>query len=310
MADAPAAGGATQAGAAAQPGTPAANPHPYAKPGETKQQTLQRIRLDLGDGEQEYDHETIKGLAQRGRKSSQILSKAEQRAQEATKLKEEAETRLSRLKSKDLREQRAALKELGLDEFALADAVAREYTEAERLTPEQKRIRELEQQVAQREEAERKAKEEEGKKAEGAETERYREQFSNLFLEVLNIVKLPPSSLKAAGKRLASMYESADATEVELDPQTAAEHLREHLRQEHTALYRKPDGALDLDAFEASLTPEDWKALNRRAVEKFRAARAGGAPPVQPKQPAVEQRTETKPNGKGGSFWKTLPRFT
>lgn len=306
MADAPTAGGAPQAGAAAQPGMPAGNSHPEAKPGETKQQTLQRIRMDLGDGMQEYEEETIRGLAQRGKKSSQILSKAEQRAQEATKLKEEAETRLSRLKSKDLREQRAALKELGLDEFALADAVAREYTEAERLTPEQKRIRELEQKAAEREEADRKAKEEEGKKAEGAETERHREQFSTLFLDVMQRAGLPRESAGMAFPRLATLYQAADVAGVEVDPDVAAERLKDAFRKEHTALYRKKDGTLDLDAFEASLTPEDWKALNRRAVEKFRAARAGGAPVVQPKQPAVEQREEKQTNGARRNFWKTL----
>lgn len=283
-----------------------ANAHPEAKPGETKAQTVARIKADLGDGEQEYEQSHVLELARRGKKTAQTMSKAEQRYQEAHRAREETETRLSRLKSPDLRERRAALKELGLDEMELARSVAQEVTDLEQLTPEQRRIRELEGREAERVTADAKTKKEAEAKAEKALEDRYTNEFSDIFMDVMERAGLPRESASPAGHRLALMYQAADG---ELDPDVAAVRLKDALRKEHTSLYRRKDGALDLDAFEASLTADDWKAINRRAVERYRAQRRPGAAPSTP-APRQEPQQEQPTNGsrRPGNFWKELDK--
>lgn len=277
-----------------------------AKPGETKAQAVERLRADLGDGVQEYEQSHLVELARRGKKTAQIMSKAEQRAQEGLRKEQEAEARLARLKSKDLKEQRAALKELGFSEIDFAKAVAQEVMETEALTPEQRRIRELEQTLQQEEAAKTKAKKGEEAKAAEAETQRHIEEFSNLFLDVMQRAGLPRGSATASFYRLSAMYQAADAAGAQLDPDVAAERLKHAMRDEHTALFRKKDGALDLDAFEASFSPEDWKAINRRAVEKYRASRSG-RPTVQqaPAPQAAPGNGASRPS-RPGNFWKEL----
>lgn len=283
-----------------------ANAHPEAKPGETKAQTVARIKADLGDGEQEYEQSHVLELARRGRKTAQTMSKAEQRYQEAQRAQEATEARLSRLKSPDLRERRAALKELGLDEMEIARSVAQEVTDLEQLTPEQRRIRELEGREAERAAADAKAKKDAEVKAEKAEEERYTKEFSDLFVDVMERAGLPRQSASPAGHRLALMYQAAGG---ELDPDVAAVRLKDALRKEYAALYRGKDGVLDLDAFEASLTPEDWKAINKRAVEKYRAQRRPGAapPPPAPRQDPQQEQPTSAPK-RPGNFWKELDK--
>jgi hypothetical protein len=293
-----------------------ANAYPDAKPGETRAQTVARIKADLGDGEQEYDPQHLIGLAQRGKKTAQIMSKAEQRAQEAMRLQQEADGKLARLKSKDLRERRAALKELGFDEVEYAREIAREVVETEQLTPEQRRIRELEATLKADEEAKSKAKQEEEAKAQEAETKRHIEEFSNLFMEVVKLAGLPQQSASVVGYRLASMYQAAEG---QVDPEVAAERIKDTLRKEHVALYRKPgppgaDGkttsVLDVDALEAAFSPEDWKAINRRAVEKWRTGRQPGAVAQPHPQHNGSQPTHEEPERprRGGNFWKDLDK--
>ena len=307
MADAPAAVPGTSGNAGNQSGTGAGQPntHPEAKPGETKAQTVARIKADLGDGEREYEQEHLLELARRGRKTAQTMSKAEQRYQEAQREREANEAKLSRLKSKDLKERRAALRELGLDEMELARAVAEEVTSLEQMDPKDRQILEYQKREAERAAADKKAKEDADQKQRTARQKQYEDEFANLFMDVTQRAGLPRESASVAAQRLALMYQAADG---ELDPDVAAERLKDALRKEHTALYRKPDGTIDLDAFEASLTPEDWKAINRRAVEKYRAARGVQAPAAP--TPRQEPQPEPPANGRtrGGNFWKELDK--
>lgn len=304
------AGAAPTGGTGAQPETGAgqSNGHPEAKAGETKAQTLARLKADLGDGEQEYEQSHLIELARRGKKTAQIMSKAEARAQEAMRKEQEAEARLSRLNSKDWKERRAALTEMGWDEVEYAKLVAQEVTEADALTPEQRRIRELEQKLQADEQTKAKSKKEEEAKAFNARKDKYTDEFSGLFLEVMQRAGLPRESATASFYRLAAKYQAADAAGAQLDPDVAAESLKHELRAEHTALFRKKDGTLDLDAFEATLSPEDWKALNKRAVEKYLAARGGGKQPQPRQTEEAPEQPETPGRGRPGNFWKQLDR--
>jgi hypothetical protein len=79
-------------------GTPGAEGQEAPAQATTARRLLKLRGLD-GDDEREYAEEHVVGLAKRGLKSNQILSKAEQRAQEAAKKEAAAEEKLARLKS-------------------------------------------------------------------------------------------------------------------------------------------------------------------------------------------------------------------
>lgn len=305
MADA----GAT--GATAPPSSTAQAPAaPSAKAGETPAQTAARLKLDLGDGEREYDLEHVKGLAQRGKKAAQTLSLAEKRAQEAQRREEEANSFRSRFKSKDLGQIRAALRELEVPEQDLANAIGKDLLEEMDLTPEQKKVKALEQQLQQKEEAEGKSKKEQETKALEQETERHRNELADLFTQVMEKAALPKESAAAVFPRLANLYAAVEGSGGQVDPDLAAERIKATIQAEHQALYYKPDGkggkALNIEALEAMLGPEAMRDVRRHAVQQYRQQKAGGAPVAQPTQkPAPEAEGSAK---RGGSFWKELDK--
>jgi hypothetical protein len=303
MADAATLGAAPAAAEGQSAGVP--------KPVETKAEQIARYKANLGDGEREYDRTHLEGLAKKGQESARLLSKAEQRAQEASKKEAETEKRLSRLKSKDLAELRAALKEMGVDELALANAVGTEKLAEMDLSPEQKRIRELEGKEAERLKQDEGVKKKEQEVQRTAEVERHKETLSETFMQAMEIAKIPKSAARVAFGRLAMLYQAADKMGETVTPEQAADVMRNGLREEHKSLYSRKNeqGAeeLDVDALESTLTEwfgdEAWKALNRKAVAKYRASRTPRTEPVQ-RTPETPPAPETPSRGR--NFWKEL----
>lgn len=298
------------AGAAAPAGAPQDGKAAGAV-AETPAQVTQRIKLDLGDGEREYDLESVRGLARRGRSANQTLSLAEKRAQEAAKREDEAKEFRSRFKSKDAKQIRAALKELGVDERALANDVGRELLEEMDLNPDQKRARDLERQLRERQDADEKGKQTEREKQQAAETERHTGELSDLFLKVMEIAALPKESAPAVFPRIAQLYSAVEGSGGKVDPELAAERIKATLTAEHRALYYKPDGkggqALNMEAVLGMLGPDALGQIRRHAVQEYRQKRAGGAQPPPapaPRQQAPEPQRVEKP----GLFWKDLDR--
>lgn len=279
---------------------------------ETKAETIARYKANLGDGEQEYDRTHLEGLAKKGKESARLLSKAEQRAQEAAKKEAEVEKRLARFKSKDVKEIRAALREMGVDELSLANAVGTEKLAEMDLTPEQKRIRDLEAKEAERlkQDDEAKSKETEAKRA--AEVERHKETLADTFMQAMEIAKIPKSSARVAFSRLAMLYQAADGMGLQVTPEQAADVMRNGLKDEHKSLYSRKNeqGAeeLDVDALESAVTEwfgeEGWKAMNRKAVARYRANKAQGV--IAPPAPREEAQPEAQKPARGRNFWKDL----
>jgi hypothetical protein len=185
------------------------------------------------------------------------------------------------------------------------------------LTPEQRRIRELEAKEAERlkQDEDAKGKETEAKRT--AEVERHKEQLADTFMQAMELANLPKSAARFAFPRLARIYETADAVGLLVSPEQAAEVMRSGLMDEHKSLYsrRTEKGEeLDVDALAGALThwfgEDAWKAINRHAVGRFRASRAAGsALPLQPQQPPTEAQPQAggKP-ARGGNFWKDLDK--
>lgn len=305
MADA--AGGAV----AATQGEPADGTTP--QPGETKAQAIARYKADLGDGEREYDRTHLEGLAKKGRESARLMSAAQKRAEEASKKEQEAEARLSVFKSKDLKAIRKTLKEMGVNDLDLANDVGQEKLREMDMTPEQRRIAELEAKEAERLQQDDAAKKKEEEGRQSAEVERHKNELAGLFIEGMKAAKIPKAAASVAFPRLARLYSAADAAGETLSPEQAGEYMRAGLMEEHKSLYSRPgekpgEQVLDVDALEANLTEwfgeGAWKEINRRAVAKYRAARGQATQPVVAPQ---GEPTAPERQGRPRKFdWKAL----
>lgn len=307
MADAAPAAPSVPATPGNQSGTHAGQPNGKAAPATPP--PTPKYKLDIGDGEQEYTQDFLRAVVGRGKSAAKTLSIAEKRAQEAAKKEQEAEARLAAFRSKDAKQIRAALRELGVDELELANMVGREKLEEMELTPEQKKIREYERREEARKEEEAKRQNEEKSAKEKAEEERHVGELSELFTSVMEKAGLPKESAGAVFPRIARLYEAVEGSGGQVDPDLAAERVKSALQAEHRALYWKPgtDGkpSLNHEALKAMLGDDAYKELRRAAVAEYRASKAGGvAPPPQP-----IQRTEPEPKPqKPGNFWKELER--
>jgi hypothetical protein len=292
----------------ASPSPGPSQPKPATQTPAAQPQKLRLKGLD-GDEEREYDPADVVGWAQRGRKVSQIMSKAEERSQAAAKKEAEVEARLAKFKSGDAQQIRAALREMGVDVRKVAEFEVQDYLQEKELSPEQKRIRELEAETAKHKETEAQAKKRQEEEALEAEVQRHTDELSNLFLSVAEVASLPRTSAQAAFPRIALMYQTAQAAGVELTPEIAAERLRAQLQSEHKALfYKKTEQgeALDLDALERWFTEEDWRTIRKRSVDRWRASKAQGAP-VAPAQSAATPQP-TKRGEAPKSFWRELDK--
>lgn len=274
--------------------------------------------IDGPDVEREYDEAELVGLAQRGKQTARILSKAEERAQAAAKKEAEYEAKISRLKGADAKAQRAALREMGVDVRKLAEAEVEEYFSERELTPEQKRIRELEAKEKERQAKDSEAKTKAEQEALETEEAHHRDELSALFLDVMELARLPKSSSRAAFARIAPLYQAAQSTGVEISPEVAAERVKGALRAEQKALFYKEGldakgqktQVLDLDAMEEWFSPEEWTAINRRAVEKFRARRTSAAAPSPVKPQATQEQMQAGDKSTPGrkNFWKEVDK--
>jgi hypothetical protein len=297
---------------------PAAQAPAATQPAETKAEAVARYKADVGDGEQEYERGHLEKLAIKGKEAARLVSKAEQRSQEVAKKEKEMEARLARFKSKDVKEWRAALKEMGVDELTLANAVGTDLMAEADLTPEQKEIRSLRSREQERAKQDEDAKGKEADAKRTAEVERHKGDLAELFEESMEAAGLPKSSVSVAYPRLARAYMAADAAGVKLTPAIAADVLRSGIEDEHKAMYSKQDektgqSVLDVKELGSALTrmfgPDAMNALNRYAVQQYRASKGASvvsaAPPLAT-TPSEEQAQEAPAHKR--DFWKELKK--
>lgn len=272
---------------------------------------IAKWKTDLGEGEQEYDPKHLTELAKRGKQAARTLSLAERRAQEAAQREKSYEERTAAFKSGDPKRIRAALKEMGVDERALANEVGRdllEDMEADK-DPMKKALRESQRKLQQLEEERQKTKQTEEQKALEAETARHQDELANLFTETMARTGLPKESATAVFHRVAQLYAAVEGSGGTVDPDLAAARVRAAVDAEHRALYwnKGPDGkqSLNIEAVKALFGPEGFDALRRHAVEEYRQKRAAGAQQSAPTP--KPQQSEPEPQQKRpGNFWKSL----
>ena len=281
MPDAPSA--APVAAPAGQPGATNAQPQvapPGQKPGETPAQAeARRLKLRIDDREVELDESEVVANYRKGKDSSRLLSKVEQRRQEALKAKAEAEGLLSRLKS----DPRGALRELGVDVRKLSESTILEEIELEKMSPAERRAHELQKKLDEHESAKQKAEEEKERAAHEQEVARHKDEFANLFLDVMERTGLPKTSGRFVVARMASLYAQNEEAGLESSPEEMAAHVMRGLEAEHRGVLSGLEG----DALLERLGPDVVRKVlgaHLAKVNKKRSERGiDPAPAVRPK---------------------------
>jgi hypothetical protein len=253
------------------PGAPTDGKAPVPA-GETAAERRIRIALEEGGQEEEVPESTLRAWAKRGRNAAQLVSKADKARQDAARASQEAEAKLARLK--DPKEFFRLAKELGHDPRALAEEEVLRAIEEERLTPEQRRIREVERQLAERDEKDRRAKEEADNAALEAETETHRNSFADLFMGTMERLGLPKKAGRAVVHRMADVYLQAQQVGMTVSEDDMAAHVLEGLRAEQSAVVKGMSPAEIVEW----LGPDTMAAVRKYDLEQYRAKRKGGQP--------------------------------
>lgn len=251
--------------------SPAGKPEGTTPPaGETAAD--KRIRLKLGDREEEFDERTLAGLASRGRNAAQLMSKADKIRLDAERKAADAEAKLARLKDNP----RAVLRELGIDVRGLSEKEILEAIEEEKergLPPEERALRqrareadEYKRKLEEREQSERQARED-------AETEQHKERFAQLFVDAMKQTGLPPTSARAVMHRVASVYMAAAQAGEEVQPEEAAAYAMEHLRKEQRAIL----GGMSVPELVDWLGKDAMDAIRAHDLAEYRKRKGAGA---------------------------------
>lgn len=231
--------------APAAPTAPAAPPpgaQPAAttpKPGETPAQAeARRIKLVLDGKEEDLGEEEVVANYRKGKNAAQLLSKVDQRRQEALKAQAHADGVLGRLKKEPL----AVLRELGVDVRQLSESTILQEIELERMTPAERKAHELEQKLKGYESEKQKAEEERKRAAFEEEKARHQDEFAQLFTETMVATGLPKTSARHVAHRMAALYQQNEEAGLESTPEEMAAHVMHGLKAEHTGLLSGMEG--------------------------------------------------------------------
>lgn len=229
---------------------------------------------------------------------AQMSTAAEKRFQEGATARKQAEQLWEMLKTdftKVIDDPR-----LGLDPKAKREALERyykqNYIDPEIMTPEQRRIAELENErkTWQQKEQERLQKEEQEK---SQQIERYHaEQYQKMFIDALSKGGLPNEGPAGAAcvRRMADLMAKNVAMGLDLTPDHLAQLVREDYVGEHKSLYSNLEG-------DALLSLMGEEVVNK--IRKADLARLKAGIPTVPKTPIDTAKADQKPAGKQ---WLTM----
>lgn len=277
-------------GAAGSAGATTMAPAPEAggatpKQGETVAQAeARRLKLRIGGQEQEFDESEVATNFEKGRNASKLLSKVEQRRQEALRAKAEADGILGRLKDKG--NLVSVLSDLGYtkeDLRKMSEAQILEAIEEEKLTPAERRAKELERERDALLSEKQKQEEERKQAAHAQEVERHKDELANLFVDTMAATGLPKSSGRFVISRMAQLYAQNEEAGLESTPEEMAAHVMSGLQAEHRGVL----GGLEGEALMTYLGPEVVKKVLAANLAKVKANRTNGAVVA----PAVRQPT-------------------
>jgi hypothetical protein len=157
---------------------------------------------------------------------------ANERFQEAAKLRKEAEAERAQaqaLVSGLSKDTKAALRAAGIDPIKFAEQALAEALEEHQLTPEQKRLRELEAREKAREEEEAQRKADADAQQEAQAVDYFTDQLSGAFLGALQSLKLPDDDLPEAVARMSQRFEALMDAGEPIDVMAIAEDVRDRM---------------------------------------------------------------------------------
>lgn len=290
---------AAPAAAGGESGTPAGQPAPgpAKKPGETPAQAeTRRLKLRIDGQEREFDESEVLANFQKGRNSAQMLTKAQQARADALKAKAEADGILGKLKDKG--NIRNVLQELGYTREELrkmSEADILEAIEEEKLSPAERRAKDLERQLAERDKEKAKQDEERQQVAHKEEVARHKDEISGLFMETMEATGLPKSSSRFVMHRMAQLYMQNEEAGLESTPEEMAAHVMAGLQTEHRGVLSGLKG----DALMTYLGPDVVKEVLVANLAKVRAGKGGAAPaPAAQRNPPPEAKPANPRRGR------------
>lgn len=253
-----------------------AQPQDAPKPDGSKRKY--KLKVDGQEFEEEIDLSDEEAI----KRHLQMSKAAQKRMSEAAKARREAEQFIHTLKTNP----RKVLTDpnLGVDFRKLAEEYLAEQLEAEMLTPEQRRLREVEAKLREREEQDKaRAEEEQAKQLEQLRAQ-YAQDYDKTISEALQTEGLPKTPKTV--KRMAElMYKNLDMG-LELEPKQLVSIVREDYINEIKELFSSADGETLLkllgDDVAKKIRKTDLARLKTKPLETKR--------PSAPAQPEPSQK--------------------
>lgn len=195
-----------------------------------QKEAARRLKLKVYGKEREVPETEALAYAQKYLAGEMKLDALSKREKEFT----EKEARL-----KDPQYLWQLLQQAGHNPTELAEAKLREAIEAESLSPQEKRARELEAKLKGYEDMEAQRELQTKHQQHEAEMKHYQNEFSQLFQQTLEATGLPLKSAPAVFPRMARLYETNMAHGIESTPEEMAAEVMEGLKAEHSQVLAK-----------------------------------------------------------------------
>lgn len=242
-----------------------------AAPAAVEKTAPEKYKVTVDGTEQEVDIDELRSSYSHVKASNERFSKAAQAKKEAESLRQEAENLKARMKSDPW----SVMEELGLDPRTTSEEYLIKKLEFDALTPEQKKIMELEQKNKSYEEKEAltKKEREEAEKAEkdakdaeiiAAKSAEFVKEYEATFLEALQKSTLPKNHLMVS--KVAEKMRIAADQGWEMSPKQAVKVLEREVAAAKKALI----DSLSPDELAEFLGDENLKKVRKRDVDKLR----------------------------------------
>ena len=274
-------------------------------PAEAVKTAPEKYKVTVDGSELEVDIDELRSSYSHVKASNDRFSKAAQEKKEAAALRQEAESLKARMKSDPW----SVMQELGLDPRTTSEEYLIKKLEFDALTPEQKKIMELEQKnksyeekealtKKEREEAEKAAKDAKDAEVIASKSAEFIKEYEAAFLEALKPSSLPKNHLMVA--KVAEKMRIAADQGWEMSPKQAVKVLEQEVIAAKKALI----DSLSPDELAAFLGDENLKKVRKRDVEKLKnpIPQVDNAPPKvkeeeKPRSPAEWLAAQKKKHG-------------
>lgn len=224
------------------------------------------------------------------------------RMEEASKLRQQAETFLEAFKKDPMKALENPL--LGLDDAKRREVIekyyADRYLKADQQTPEQRRIAELENKLAEKAQAEEQAKQQANEQQQVALREQYREHYQKIVIDALDKSTLPKTPFTVA--RMAFYMNHAIRNKLDMP----MELIVNRVQQDYASAFKDLTQGFTPEALVAFLGPDLAKKVNQYHLQEYRKRQSAVTGAVQSNQPETPKR-QSKPNT--GTGWKSVQRY-